>query len=103
MTNEQVQEAATVAAEVAVEPFGDATIRDELILQAIDALAGPDVDVHPGLMSTVVTGDVDAVLHAVERAHTTAFKTAGRVITSVRLESRDGGVNLANRASQIDR
>jgi uncharacterized protein YqgV (UPF0045/DUF77 family) len=54
-------------------------------------------------MSTMVSGDLDAVLHAVQRAHTTAYKTAGRVITSVRLESRDGGVDFAQRSRQVDR
>lgn len=94
---------ATAAAEVAVEPFGNDMVRDDLIVQAIEALDGPDVEVHPGLMSTVVSGDLDAVMDAVERAHTTAFRMAGRVITTVRLESRDGGIDFAERARQVDR
>lgn len=102
MGDEVLQETVTAAAEVAVEPFGDESIRDELVIQAIDALDGPDVEVHPGVMSTVVSGDLDAVLHAVQRAHTTAYKTAGRVITVVRLESRDGGVDFAQRSRQVD-
>ncbi|HSJ46832.1 MAG TPA: thiamine-binding protein [Euzebyales bacterium] len=93
---------ATATTEVAVEHFGNDMMRD-LFVQAIEALDGPDVEVHPGVMSTVVSGDLDAVLHAVERAHTTAFRTAGRVITTVRLESRDGGIDFAERARQVDR
>jgi uncharacterized protein YqgV (UPF0045/DUF77 family) len=91
------------AAEIAVEPFADESIRDELVIQAIDALAGPDVEVRPGLMSTVVTGDIDAVLRAVQRAHTAALGTAGRVLTIVRLESRDGGPDLEAREREISR
>lgn len=103
MAEEALQKSVTAAAEVAVEPFGDESIRDELIVRAIDALGGPDVEVRPGLMSTVVSGDVDAVLHAVQRAHATAYETAGRVITTVRLESREGGIDLAARSREIDR
>jgi len=102
MTDDPLQHTATATAEIAVEPFGDEDIRDELIVQAIGALDGPDVEVHPGLMSTVVSGSLDAVLHAVQRAHATAYEVAGRVITSVRLESRDGGIDLAERARQLD-
>lgn len=103
MADEPHRSTVSAAAEVAVEPFGDENIRDELIVQAIDALDGPDVEVHPGLMSTVVSGQLDAVLHAVNRAHTTAYRTAGRVVTTVRLETRDGGIDFAERARQVGR
>lgn len=103
MANEPLQQTTHVAAEVAVEPFADDTLHDELIERAIDALDGPDVDVRPGLMSTVVSGELDAVLHAVQRAHATANQRAGRVVTAVRLESREGGVDLGARAERMTR
>ena len=103
MTADTPQEHAHAAAEIAVEPLGDERVRDDLIVRAIDALNGPDVEVYPGLMSTTVTGELDAILHAVQRAHTTARRGAARVITTVRLESRDGGIDLAERARDIER
>lgn len=47
-------------------------------------------------MSTLISGSLDADLRAVQRAHTTAYKVGGRVITSVRLGSRDGGIDPPN-------
>jgi len=56
MTDDPLQHTATATAEIAVEPFGDESIGGDLIVQAINALDGPDVEVHPGLLSTLSSG-----------------------------------------------
>jgi uncharacterized protein YqgV (UPF0045/DUF77 family) len=86
-----------VLAEVAVEPVLGGAEHGDLVENAIEALDGPELTVKAGAMSTVVEGGVEDVLHAVARAHKAVSESAGRVVTTVRIESKQEGLGLAER------
>lgn len=88
-------------AEVAVEPTAEGTAHRELVAAAVEALRGPGLDVRPGAMSTIVAGELDEVLHAVQRAHASAASGSDRVVTTVRLESKRGGDDLDERRQEV--
>lgn len=90
-----------VLAEVAVEPAVEGTAHRALVAAAVEALRGPGLQVRPGGMSTIVAGDLDEVLHAVQRAHASATAGAERVVTTVRLESRRDGDDLDERRREV--
>jgi uncharacterized protein YqgV (UPF0045/DUF77 family) len=56
---------------------------------------------NAGLLSTTVEGPLDDVLAAVARAHRSADIRANRVITAVRIESRQGGLHLRDHESEL--
>jgi uncharacterized protein YqgV (UPF0045/DUF77 family) len=89
-----------VLAEIAVEPAVEGTPHGELIKKAIDALDGPDLTMRVGPLSTMVDGQINDVLHAVARAHQTAANAAECVITTVRIESKEG-LKLGQREAKI--
>lgn len=91
----------TVSAEVAVEPIVEGEAHAEAIAGAVEALRGPGLDVQPGGMSTTVTGELDEVLHAVQRAHAATAGAVERVVTTVRLESKRGGEDLTGRREEV--
>jgi uncharacterized protein YqgV (UPF0045/DUF77 family) len=86
-----------VLAEIAVEPVVEGSTHGDLVEHAVAALEGPDLTIKVGALSTTVEGDIDDVLHAVARAHKTVAESAGRVVTSVRIESKQEGLDLAER------
>jgi uncharacterized protein YqgV (UPF0045/DUF77 family) len=90
-----------VLAEIAVEPTVEGPAHGELLKKAIAALDGPDLTVKVGVLSTTVEGRIEDVLHAVERAHKTAARSAERVITTVRIESKKGGLDLGKREQSV--
>lgn len=86
-----------VLAEVAVEPVVEGSGHGDLIKEAVAALGGPELTIKVGALSTTIEGDIDDVLHAVARAHKSVAKSAGRVVTTVHLESKHEGLSLAGR------
>ncbi|MDQ3954391.1 MAG: thiamine-binding protein [Actinomycetota bacterium] len=86
-----------VLAEIAVEPAVEGPSHGDLVKKAIAALDGPDLTISVGPLSTTVEGGIDDVLHAVGRAHRTAADAAERVITTMRIESKKEGLDLAQR------
>lgn len=90
-------------AEVAVEPATEGDRHGDLVARAVEALRGPGLDVEPGAASTTVMGKLDDVLHAVQRAHWIVADDAERVSTTVRLETRRGGIDPAERVASVAR
>lgn len=86
-----------VLAEIAVEPVVEGNTHGDLVKQAVTALDGPELTIKVGALSTTVAGDLDDVLHAVARAHKSVAGSAGRVVTTVRIESKQEGLGLAER------
>jgi uncharacterized protein YqgV (UPF0045/DUF77 family) len=88
-----------VLAEISVEPGGPTKRHEDLIHNAVNALRTPGIDVTVGAMSTIVEGPLDDVLAAAGRAHRAA-ESAERVITSIRIEGKPGGVHLRERQAE---
>lgn len=86
-----------VLAEVAVEPVVEGNTHGDLIKQAVTALDGPELTIKVGALSTTLEGDIDDVLHAIARAHKGVAESASRVVTTVRIESKQEGLGLAER------
>lgn len=94
-----------VLAEVTLEPAGAASAHQELLQRAVDALSGPDLERRVGPVSTIVSGELHDVLHAVGRAHAAVADASDRVMTTVRLESRTPPLSLDERereAAELD-
>lgn len=89
-----------VLAEITVEPAGDQPDHRQLVQSAIDALSGPDLERRVGPVSTVLSGELHDVLHAVERAHAVMADDTDRVTTTVRIESRTPSLSLAEREQE---
>lgn|SRR3990170_3897278 len=89
-----------VLAEIAVEPVIEGTGHGDLVKQAIEALDGPELTVKAGPMSSTIEGGVDDVLHAVARAHKAVAGSAARVVTTVRIESKQEGLGLEEREAK---
>ena len=89
-----------VLAEISVEPAALGEEHHDVVRQAIEALSAPGLVVTVNAMSTTVEGLIDDVLAAVARAHRRAGSHADRVITTVRLEGKRGGLHLRDRESQ---
>jgi uncharacterized protein YqgV (UPF0045/DUF77 family) len=87
-------------AEIAVEPVIEGNTHGDLVKQAVEALDGPELTTKVGALSTTVEGDIDDVLHAVARAHKAVAESAGRVVTTVRIESKREGLGLAEREAK---
>lgn len=85
-----------VLAEVTVEPV-DGADHGRLVETALAALTGPDIERRVGPVSTVLSGDLHDVLHAIGRAHAATADASDRVVTTVRLESRTPALTLAER------
>lgn len=90
----------TVLAEVAVEPAVEGDAHGQLVAEAVEALKGPGLRVEPGPMSTHVSGALDEVMHAVQRAHQVAGGSAERVVTTLRIESSPAA-NLDERRAHL--
>jgi uncharacterized protein YqgV (UPF0045/DUF77 family) len=90
-----------VLAEISVEPAASGDQHHELVNEAIKALRAPGLVVTVGAMSTTVEGLLEDVLAAIGRAHRLADTRSDRVITSVRIESRHGGLHLRDRESEL--
>lgn len=91
-----------VLAEISVEPATSGEEHNHVVRQAIQALSGLDLVVTVGAMSTTVEGPLDDVLAAVARAHRSADTRSNRVITTVRIESKHGGLHLRDRESELN-
>lgn len=89
-----------VLAEITVEPVGGEGDHRQLIETALDALSGPDLERRVGPVSTVVSGELHDVVHAVERAHAAVAEQSDRVVTTVRLESRTPPLSLQEREQE---
>lgn len=85
-----------VLAEVAVEPVAGGADHHQHLDAALRALQDPALDVKVQPLSTLLAGSLDDVLSAVRRAHA-VVTDAERVVTTVRLESRRGGIDLSRR------
>lgn len=90
-----------VLAEVAVEPSGEDGEHRRLLKMALDALSGPELERRVGPTSTVLSGELHDVIHAIERAHTIIAEETDRVITTVRLESRTPALSLEEREQEV--
>jgi uncharacterized protein YqgV (UPF0045/DUF77 family) len=90
-----------VLAEVSVEPAAAGEQHHEVVHEAIQALRAPGLVVTVGAMSTAVEGLLDDVLAAIARAHRYADARAERVITTVRIESKQGGLHLRDRETEL--
>lgn len=90
-----------VLAEIAVEPSGDDAEHRRLLEVALDALSGPELERRVGPTSTVLSGELHDVIHAVERAHTIIAGETDRVTTTVRLESRTPALSLQEREQEV--
>lgn len=88
--------------EITVEPVAPGEQHRQLIAEALSALADPALQIKVGALSTVVEGPLDTALHAVQRAHLVAASSAERVVTSVRIESRVGAVDLEGRLAEAE-
>lgn len=89
-----------VLAEVAVEATAEGDAHGQLVNRSIEALEGPEVIVKVGPLSTTLEGALDDVLHAVVRAHKVIAYSADRVVTSVRIESKQAGLRLDEREAK---
>ena len=87
-------------ADVAVEPFVAQDRRAAVIAAAVKALSGPELQLWVGPLSTVVAGRLDDIVHAVQRAHRAAAADAPRVVTTLRLETKRGGVDADERNAE---
>lgn len=90
-----------VLAEISVEPAATAGEHRRLLEMALDALSGPELDRRVGPTSTVLSGELHDVLHAVERAHTIMAEETDRVSTTVRIESRTPALSLEEREQEV--
>ena len=90
-----------VLVEVSVEPTAAGERHHDVVQEAIHALRAPGLIVTVGAMSTAIEGPLDDVLAAIARAHAHAHGRSDRVITTVRLESKQGGLHLRNRESEL--
>jgi uncharacterized protein YqgV (UPF0045/DUF77 family) len=95
MTNDE-----HVLADVSIEPAAGGEAHGHLIEEAIAELRTGRVQLTVGALSTTLEGSLSDVLAAVARAHTRAGHTGERVITTLRLESKPGGLHLENRVSR---
>jgi uncharacterized protein YqgV (UPF0045/DUF77 family) len=77
----------TIRAEIVIDASGATADRETLGTDVLEALQGLRVDVERGRLSTLVTGEVHDVLHALETAHLAVALKAGRLVTTVRLET----------------
>jgi uncharacterized protein YqgV (UPF0045/DUF77 family) len=89
-------------AEVAVEPFASSEDREALIAEAVQAMRGPDVEVRVGPLATTLVGRFDDLIHAAQRAHRAAAAGADRVVTTIRVESKQGGADIEQRDAQVE-
>lgn len=90
-----------VLAEISVEPVVAGEEHRGAIQQAIAALRGSDVSVTVGAMSTLVEGTLDAVLAHLALAHRIAATHSERTISTVRIESKQGGLHRTNREVDV--
>lgn len=91
-----------VLAEIAVEPVGERGNHGSLIAEAVASLRDPALRVHVGPLATIVEGSFADVIHAVERAHQTVASRSERVVTTVRIESKQGGLSLEERGATAE-
>lgn len=92
--------ATSVLAEVVLDCTADASEHRRLFERALQALQGPELELRVGPVSTALGGDLNDVLHAVERAHALVAEESERVVTTVRLESRKPPLSLSEREQE---
>lgn len=101
-TDASERETRSVLVEIAVEPAVSGDQHRQLIAEALTALSDPALTIKVGALSTTVEGPLDDALHAVQRAHLAAATGDNRVVTSVRIESREGLVDLESRLAEAE-
>lgn len=86
-----------VVAEFSVIPIIEGSLR-EYVKLAVEEVRKAGLHYEVGAMGTTVEGELDQVLAAVANAHRAVRNaSAGRVLTSVRIDDRDTGLTIAGK------
>jgi len=75
----------SMAAQVSIYPLHQTSLSDA-ISEALEAFRATDVEVHPGAMSTVISGNEDAVFAALREGYRAA-RVQGDVVMVVTLSN----------------
>ena len=76
-------------AEFSVSPAGAESMGDE-VARCLDLVDRSGLDYQLTAMGTLVEGEWDAVLDLIGRCHEAVREEAGRVVTTIRIDDREG-------------
>lgn len=77
--------------EFSVSPAGSASMGDE-VARCLDLVDRSGLDYQLTAMGTLLEGEWDAVFDVIRRCHEALRKETGRVVTTIRIDDREGVV-----------
>lgn len=81
-------------AELSIIPVVDGSLR-EYVKIALEAVRESGLTYEVGAMGTTIEGELDQLLAVAAEAHQAVMAAgAGRVVTSIRIDDRHGGVSI---------